>query len=130
MEVRCNWRGSVDTTDPIVLEIIKNVTERTGFNIRRMFINCFDLSDDTDIHIDSYKGADENSLTGVLYLNKFWNPSWGAHTIVMNDEGMYTGIIPEEGKLVVFPSLTEHANSAVARLVPYPRMSMTINLVK
>jgi len=85
---------------------------------------------DGDIH-DDWLVPDE-SLTGVLYLNRRWEDNWGGETVVYNREDTSQVEISkfEAGKLIVFDGSNPHIGKGPQRACGELRCIIAVQAVK
>lgn len=82
---------------------------------------------DGDIHDDWLEP--EESLTGVLYLNRRWEDNWGGETIVYSDNKTEISKF-EAGKLIVFDGSNPHIGKGPQRNCGELRCILAIQAVK
>jgi SM-20-related protein len=85
---------------------------------------------DGDIHTD-WPNLEE-SLTGVLYLNRNWNDNWGGETIVYDKTNTdYCEISKfKAGKLIVFDGANPHIGKGPQRACGELRSIIAVQAVK
>jgi len=85
---------------------------------------------DGDIHDDWLIPGE--SLTGVLYLNRRWEDSWGGETVVYNREDTSQVEISkfESGKLIVFDGSNPHIGKGPQRACGELRCIIAVQAVK
>ena len=85
---------------------------------------------DGDIH-DDWQVPNE-SLTGVLYLNRRWEDNWGGETVVYNREDRSQTEISkfEAGKLIVFDGSNPHIGKGPQRACGELRCIIAVQAVK
>jgi len=85
---------------------------------------------DGDIHDDW--PMPEESLTGVLYLNRRWEDNWGGETVVYNREDRNQMEISkiEAGKLIVFDGSNPHIGKGPQRVCGDLRCIIAMQAVK
>jgi len=84
---------------------------------------------DGDIHKDWLE--ENESLTGVLYLNKRWEDNWGGETVVYNKDQSHCAISKfEAGKLIIFDGSNPHIGKGPQRRCGELRCIIAIQAVK
>ena len=85
---------------------------------------------DGDVH-DDWPNLEE-SLTGVLYLNRNWNDNWGGETIVYDKNNTdYCEISKfQAGKLIVFDGANPHIGKGPQRACGELRSIIAVQAVK
>ena len=80
--------------------------ELNGFELIRMYINCFAPSENPYFHIDSAV-PEIKSLTCLYYANDAWSLDDGGETQFYKDNILY-GIPPEPNRMVIFDGRIKH----------------------
>jgi Rps23 Pro-64 3,4-dihydroxylase Tpa1-like proline 4-hydroxylase len=87
-------------------ECHRQFSELDGFELGRMYINCFAPSENPYFHIDSVTPESE-SFTCLYYTNDTWNLDDGGETQFYKDNILY-GVTPEPNRMVLFDGRIKH----------------------
>ena len=88
--------------------------EVENFNtLIRIMLSGNTFGQDGDIHIDW--PVKNESITGVLYLNRNWEDNWGGETLVYNEDGSIFTSKLKAGNLLLFDSALPHIGKGPQR---------------
>ncbi|WP_160292159.1 FlmC family 2OG-Fe(II) oxygenase [Pedobacter lusitanus] len=94
------------------------------YQMRRAYINLSNYGDVEFPHSDCRE--DENDLTVVYYVNKFWDYRWGGETIFYENHESKRCVLPKPGRFLIFPGAVEHLGSISTRICTESRLTMAI----
>lgn len=119
-----------------VNEVAKEIGDRfleicgKDYTLVRNMLAGNTFGQDGDVH-DDWPNLEE-SLTGVLYLNRNWNDNWGGETIVYDKNNLdYCEISKfQAGKLIVFDGANPHIGKGPQRACGELRSIIAVQAVK
>jgi hypothetical protein len=79
----------------------------------RAYLNSNAFGDATSFHRDF---PDPSAVTGLLYVNDYWEPAWGGETVFLNSrDDAVVCVTPRPGRAVIFSAELAHRGTPPSR---------------
>ena len=114
------WTASIAPSALRGLVVLDEIKRRiiAGFPssklvLDRAYLNSNAFGDATSFHRDF---PDPSAVTGLLYVNDYWEPAWGGETVFLNSrDDAVVCVTPRPGRAVLFSAELAHRGTPPSR---------------